>query len=196
MKKRLILLGGGGHCISCIDVIESESRHIIAGILDIKENVGKNVLGYPILGDDNDILKYVEDGCYFLLTIGQIKTADLRVKLFKEVLKHGGKFATVISNRAYIAKSASIGSGTIVMHDALINVNSHIGMNCIINTKALIEHDCEVMSHCHISTMAVLNGNVKVCERVFVGSGSVVIQGVEVPQMTFIKAGELVKHIV
>jgi len=33
MKEKIILIGGGGHCKSCIDVIEQEGRFIIAGIV-------------------------------------------------------------------------------------------------------------------------------------------------------------------
>lgn len=188
MKKKLILIGGGGHCTSCIDVIESGSQYIICGVLDTAENVGETVLGYPILGTDTDIAKYSKEGYYFLITVGHIKSADLRVRLYENVVENGGKFATVISSRAYIAKSASVGEGTIVMHDALINANSNIGENCIINSKALIEHDCSVKEHCHLSTGSLINGNVEVGERTFFGSNAVSKQGVRISADSFIKA--------
>ena len=34
--KKIILIGGGGHCKSCIDVIESEKKYTIKGILEKK----------------------------------------------------------------------------------------------------------------------------------------------------------------
>ena len=34
--KEIILIGGGGHCKSVIDVIEQENRFTIAGIIDKK----------------------------------------------------------------------------------------------------------------------------------------------------------------
>ena len=37
MKPKIILIGGGGHCKSVIDVIEEENKYIIAGIVDKKE---------------------------------------------------------------------------------------------------------------------------------------------------------------
>ncbi|MEY8213822.1 MAG: NeuD/PglB/VioB family sugar acetyltransferase [Colwellia sp.] len=188
MSKDIILIGGGGHCVSCIDVIESDSQYIIRGILDTDENVGKKVLGYPVLGTDLDISMYAKEGCYFLITVGHIKSATLRVKLYKEVVASGGKFATVVSSRAYVAKSASIGDGTIVMHDALINANSHVAENCIINSKALIEHDCHIKSNCHVSTAASINGGVEVGERTFFGSNAVSKQGVVIEADSFIKA--------
>ena len=36
-KPKLILLGAGGHCKSCIDVIETEGKFTIAGILDVAD---------------------------------------------------------------------------------------------------------------------------------------------------------------
>ena len=37
MKEEIILIGGGGHCKSCIDVIEQEGKYQIAGIVDLPE---------------------------------------------------------------------------------------------------------------------------------------------------------------
>ena len=54
-KPNIILVGGGGHCVSVIDVIEQQGKYNIKGIIDIKENIGKNVLGYKIIGSDNDL---------------------------------------------------------------------------------------------------------------------------------------------
>lgn len=194
MKRKLILIGGGGHCASCIDVIEYGSEYHILGILDTAENIGKTILNYPIIGTDDDIKKYKQQGCYFLVTVGQIGSASLRIKLSNKVTQNNGKLATVISKRAYVADSALIGAGTIVMHDALVNVNAKVGENCIINTKALIEHDSEIGSHCHISTAAILNGGVKLGNECFVGSGAVVVHGVIGANALFIKANSMYKR--
>ena len=43
-QKNLILIGGGGHCKSVIDVAESAGYKIL-GIIDMPEEVGKSVLG-------------------------------------------------------------------------------------------------------------------------------------------------------
>lgn len=41
MKPGLILVGGGGHCHSVIDVIEEAGEFRIAGIVDVKERAGR-----------------------------------------------------------------------------------------------------------------------------------------------------------
>jgi len=191
--EKLILIGGGGHCKSCIDVIEQENKYEIVGVLDVPEKVGTEILGYKIIGTDDDIEKYAQQGFYFLITLGQIQSAHVRIKLFEKVKNADGKFATVISPRAYVSKHASIGEGTIVMHDALINSCAKIGQNCIINSKVLVEHECNIQNNCHIAVGAVLAGEVEIGEETFVGANSTIIQCVKIPPKTFVKAGSLVK---
>jgi len=36
MKKKIILIGAGGHSTSCIDVIEKTKKFIIVGLVDKK----------------------------------------------------------------------------------------------------------------------------------------------------------------
>jgi sugar O-acyltransferase (sialic acid O-acetyltransferase NeuD family) len=192
MKPKLILIGGGGHCKSCIDVIEQENKFIIAGIVDINTSIS-DLLGYPLLGHDDDLAKLKLSYDYALITTGQIKTPTIRVRLFDDAKSLGFKLPVIISPRAYVSKYAKIGSGTIVMHDALINAGAIVGDNCIINTKSLIEHDAVIENNCHISTGAIINGGVIVKHGSFVGSNAVTKESVDTKENDFIKAGSLFK---
>jgi len=191
VRKKLILLGGGGHCKSCIDVIEQSEQYEIAGILDKPESIGQTVLGYEIIGTDEQINKWAKEGFHFLITVGQIKSPEIRQALYKKLIKCKAKIATIISPRAYVSKYAEIAEGTIIMHDALINAGAAIGKNCIINSKALIEHDAIIGDSCHISTAAVVNGEVEVKNGTFFGSNAVSKQSVTTAKNAFIKAGSL-----
>ncbi len=189
MKEKILLIGGGGHCRSVIDVIELEGKYSIAGIIDKKELIGKDVLGYKIIGCDDDLLELHKEYKYAVVTIGHIRSNTLKIKLFN-ILKHiGYSLPVIISPLAYVSKHASIDEGTVIMHQALINSNAKIGKNCIINSKALIEHDCTIEDNCHISTASVINGGVKVKEGTFFGSNATSKEGVEIDG--FVKAGSL-----
>lgn len=189
MKKKLILIGGGGHCASCIDVIEQEGQYEIYGILDSKFTTDTIISGYRVVGDDKEIGKYAKRGFHFLIVVGHLGNSEVRKRLYKLVLSCGGQPATIISPRAYVAKSAKVSQGSIVMHDALINVGATVGVNCIINTKSLIEHNCTIGAHCHISTGAVVNGDVTIGSGTFFGSNATCKQGITVKKDSFIKAG-------
>ena len=192
MKPKLILIGGGGHCKSCIDVIEQENKFIIAGIVDVNTSIS-DLLGYPLLGHDEDLAMLKLSYDYALVTMGQIKTPAIRIRLLDYAKSLGFKLPVIISPRAYVSKHAKIGHGTIVMHDALINAGALVGDNCIINTKSLIEHDAVIENNCHISTGAVINGGVIVKHGSFVGSNAVTKESVDTKENDFIKAGSLFK---
>lgn len=191
MKEKILLIGGGGHCRSVIDVIEQENRYEIGGIIDKKELVGSEVFGYKVLGCDDDLQELFPAYKHALVTVGQIKSNAVRVKLFNALKEIGYTLPVIVSPLAYVSKHASVDEGTVVMHQALINANAVIGKNCIINSKALVEHDCRVEDHCHISTAAVINGTTIVKEGTFFGSNAVSKEGMEVSG--FIKAGSVVK---
>ncbi len=174
------MLGGGGHCRSCIDVIEQQGEFRIAGIVDLPEHRGQSVLGYPVFADDADLPALLRQYRYFLVTIGQIKRYAPRKQLYEAIRDGGGELPVIVSPLAYVSPHARIGQGTIVMHHALINSCASVGENCIVNTKALVEHDAVVGNHCHISTGALLNGGVIVEDECFVGSGAVVREGIRI----------------
>ncbi len=188
----IILIGGGGHCKSVIDVIEQEGRFEIAGIVDKPEFLGSDVLGYSVIGDDSDLVDLARKYKYALVTVGQIKSPLLRIKLFDLADKTGFVLPSIISPSAYVSQYASIGNGVVIMHGALVNVNTTIGDNCIINSKALIEHDCQIFKHCHISTNATINGGVIVEEGCFIGSGVTTKESIIIQKNNFIKAGSIV----
>lgn len=187
--KNLYLIGGGGHCHSCIDVIEAEGKFIIRGIIDQKENLDKKVLGYDIVGTDDDLEKFISSDNYFIITVGQIKTAQIRMKIYNILKSMNANIATIVSPRAYVSAHAKIGEGSIVMHNALINANARVGVNTILNSKCLVEHDVVIEDHCHISTAAILNGNCHIERESFIGSNSVLKEGIMVKANSIIPAG-------
>lgn len=191
MNNNLILLGGGGHCKSVIEVAESAGYNIL-GVLDRPEEVGKQVLDYKVIGTDDDIPQYV-DKAEFVITVGFIKNTAIRIKLYNEVKEAGGRLATIIASTAHVSKYATIGEGSVVMHNAFVNAGAKIGNNVIINTFANIEHDAIVGDQCHISTGAMINGDCKVGQKVFIGSQSVLANGITVGDDIIIGAGSVIR---
>ena len=191
--KKIILIGGGGHCKSVIDVIEQEKKYKIYGIVDKPKFLSAKILGYKVIGSDLDFEYLAKKYKNAIITVGQIKSPLVRIKLFNLASKAGFKFPPIISPRAYVSKHSIIGKGTIVMHNSVVNTNVSIGNNCIINTKSLIEHDCEISDHCHISTCATINGSVKIRSKCFIGSNATVRDGITIKENNFVKAHSLVK---
>lgn len=189
----ILIIGGGGHCKSVIDVIESTGKYKIYGIIDIKEKVGQKVLDYKIIGTDDDLEKYRNDIELAFIAIGFINSVELRIKIYNKLKQLNFKLPVIISPLAYVSKHSFIDEGTIVMHYAVINAGAKVGKNCIINTKSIIEHDAIIEDFCHISTGAIINGGVIVGKSSFIGSNATTKQYIKIPEHSFIKAGTVVK---
>ena len=189
----ILLIGGGGHCRSCIDVIEAEGKYKITGIVNQPGGNCEPVLGYEVLGDDEDLPELLKKYPNALITVGQVKSADLRVNLFSTLKEMGAQLPVIISPNAYVSRHTEIKGSTIVMHGAILNAGSSIGKNCIINNQALIEHDAEVGDHCHIATGAIINGEVTVGEGTFIGSGVVTKHCIRIGRNCVIGSGANIK---
>lgn len=191
MKNKLILIGGGGHCKSVIEAAESAGYSIL-GVLDVAENLGKEILTYKIVGTDDDIPAYV-DMAEFVITVGFIKNPATRIKLYNKVKEAGGKLSTVIASTAHVSKYASIGEGTVVLHHAFVNADAEVGCNVILNNFVNIEHDAVIGDQCHISTGAMINGECKVGNNCFIGSQSVLANCISVGDDIIVGAGSFVR---
>ena len=189
--KNILLIGGGGHCKSVIDVIESNSEFKISGIID-KTPASKHLLGYDILGTDAQLEELIKENPHVLITIGQIKTPNIRKKLYEHSRDLGAILPVIVSKFSYVSKYAKVESGTAVMHGAIINSCAIVSSNCIINSKCLIEHDAVIGSHSHISTGAIINGNCSIGEGCFIGSRAVIKNGINVGANSIVGAGAIV----
>lgn len=189
-NRPLILVGGGGHCKSVIEAAESTGC-CIKGILDLTKYVGSNILGYPVIGTDDDIVNYVKD-CNFVVTVGFVKDCSLREVIHNRIIAEDGQLASILASTAHVSYHSQIGAGTVVLHQATVNAGVNIGAGCIINTSSNIEHDCIIGCQSHISTGAMINGGCTIGKKTFIGSGAVLKQGISITDSTIIGAGSVV----
>ena len=193
MNMNILLIGAGGHALACIDVIESLGNFQIIGLVGQPDEIGQQRFGYKVLASDSMLIKLLELSSLALISVGQIKTSNIRAKLFMQAVDLGFIFPKIVSPFAYVSPHAKIGDGTIVMHGAVINAAAEIGENCIINSCALIEHGAKIGSHCHISTGAIVNGDVTVGAGSFLGSRCVIREGLLIGGGSIIGMGALIK---
>jgi sugar O-acyltransferase (sialic acid O-acetyltransferase NeuD family) len=190
MKKKIVLIGGGGHVKSVIDVIESGNQFDILGIIDPAYKVGSLILNKPILGSDEIIQSLINsEKCLdFHISLGQIKTSQTRRKIYENVKKLGGNFPVIIAGNARVSKYCAIQEGSIIMQGASVIAGAQIGRCCIINNNALVEHDSSVGDFCHISTGAIVNGTCTIGDNTFIGSNTTVFNNLTITSNAIVSA--------
>jgi FlaA1/EpsC-like NDP-sugar epimerase len=45
MKRKLLLIGAGGHCKVILDLLLESKEYAVVGIIDLKERIGDNIFG-------------------------------------------------------------------------------------------------------------------------------------------------------
>ena len=193
MKRKLLLVGAGGHARSCIDVVEQEGSFQIAGLVGFESQIGLKLGGYEVIANDENFCNLIDEVPCLLICVGQIVSPETRIKLFEKALHAGFELVKVISPSAYVSQSSEIGRGTIVMPGAIIGAEVSVGENCIINSKSLLEHETKVFENCHISTGAILNGGVTIERDCFIGSGAIIKEGITVGERSLVGMGVVVR---
>ena len=191
LKKKILLIGGGGHCHSVLDSILALDIYDEIGIID--NNVDSSVLGIPVVGVDNDVPHLKAEGWTdAFITVGSVGNTKIRRKLYEMVKSNGLNLPTIIDPTAIIARGTKISEGVYVGKRTVINTGSRIGVCSIINTGAIVEHDCVVGEFSHISPCSTICGQVYVGNDSHIGAGSVVRQQIKIGNSVLIGAGSVV----
>jgi len=192
VKKKIVLIGGGGHCKVVISILKKSDNFEITGIVD-SYKAESFISGIKIIGTDDDLKNIYKSGIHnALITVGSIKDNTKRYRLFNMAREIGYKFPVIISPEAIVDKNVKIDEGTVIMPGSIINVDSSIGKNCIINTGAIIEHDCAIEDHCHIAPGVHISGAVNIGRLSFIGISATIIQGIKIGKNVTVGAGSVV----
>jgi UDP-perosamine 4-acetyltransferase len=192
MQKPIIILGAGGHAKVLIDALQLQLANIV-GITDPDPELhGKDVMGIPIIGDDNSILQYGVNDIMLVNGLGKVNRSSKRMQIYDTFKERGYIFTRVIHASAVISPGAYLAEGVHVMAGAVIQTLGTIGVNTIINTRASIDHECIIGDHVHIAPGTSISGGVKIGDNVLIGAGATIIQGIHVGAGSIVGAGAVV----
>jgi sugar O-acyltransferase (sialic acid O-acetyltransferase NeuD family) len=193
MNKRILLIGGGGHCKSVLDSLLELNEYTKIGIVDKKEKIGKLVMGTPVVGCDDDLPALFKGGYgYAFVTVGSIGNPTIRVKLFSLIVEIGYEIPVIIDGSAIVSNYAKINTGAFIGKQTIINAGAHIKEGSIINSGAIVEHDCQIGAFSHIAPGVVLGGEAVVGEKTHIGSNATVKQQVIIGSNSIIGMGSVV----
>ena len=189
-QRKILLIGGGGHCHSVLDSLLALDAFDEIGIID---NIDSSAIDIPVVGSDDDVPRLMSEGWTdAFITVGSIGNTQLRHKLYEMVKNIGLNVTTIIDPTAVIARGTDLAEGVYVGKRAVINTGSRIGTCAIINTGSIVEHDCIIGDFSHISPGTTICGQVSIGDNSHVGAGSVVRQQINIGSGVLVGAGSVV----
>ena len=94
--------------VSCIEAIESSGEWEIVGIIDTADRLGRKLLGYEVLGTDDELPSFLVRCDNALVTVGQIKTASVRQRLLASARMAGFCIPTVVAKSAIVSQNSEL----------------------------------------------------------------------------------------
>jgi sugar O-acyltransferase (sialic acid O-acetyltransferase NeuD family) len=187
--KDLYIVGAGSQSKY---VIESCKEYRLKGLIDVisKQNIGKIINGIKIVCFLYDIEKYVDNKKAQVIVAYGDNAKKKEVVAFLTGKRF--KFATIISNKAYISKRTEIGEGCIINPNVTIMPNTKIGNHVMIHSGSVIEHDNEIGDFVNIAPGVLTAGEVKIGEETQVYTGAIIIPRVKIGKKAIIGAGAVV----
>lgn len=189
----IVVIGSSGHAKVVIDIVEREGRYKIAGLLDRYRKVGEQTLGYPVFGQGGDLpqltTRHALKGA--IVAIGDNFIRSKEAARVREVCPDL-PFVSAIHPKASIAKSVSVGEGSVIMAGAAMNPCCSIGRFCVLNTNSSLDHDSVMEDFSSLAPRAATGGNCRIGAYSAVGIGAVLINGILVGEHTVIGAGSTV----
>lgn len=193
MMDRIVLIGGGAHCVSVIDAIRSVREYDVAGVIDPSIPIGGDVLGVSVIGSDDDLPGLRASGVAgFVVTVGSIGDPSTREALVSLALAAGLTPVSVVHASAVVSLDASVAGGAFVGALAYVGPRATVGENAIVNSGAIVDHDCRIGALAHVAPGAVLSGNVVVGQGAHVGTGASVSQAVTIGERAIVGTGSVV----
>jgi len=187
MSEPLVVYGAGGHGKVVAEILLAGGQQIAGFLDDNPALTGSVVLGFPVFLGAEWLGKNA--GAQVALGIGN---NSQRERAAQQITKLGGQLITAIHPSAIVARSATVGSGVVIMAAAALNAECHVGDGVIINTGAVVEHDVKVGRYAHLAPRSVLGGGVEIGDFAQIGIGAVVLPGKRIGDHAVIGAGAVV----
>ncbi|MGE4298731.1 MAG: acetyltransferase [Desulfovibrionaceae bacterium] len=186
----LYIIGAGGHGKVVINAARSMDTYSAIFFLDDDPaKHGRHIMHAEVIGPTN-ALPDPAPGLFVFPAIGFDN--DLRLVFLQRLLDKGYAVPVLVHATAYVAPTAELGVGSVVMAQAAVNPDARLGRGCIVNTGATVDHDCVLHDGVHLAPGVHLSGNVVVGARTLVGTGANIIHEMNVGADCVIGAGAAV----
>jgi sugar O-acyltransferase (sialic acid O-acetyltransferase NeuD family) len=176
-----LLIYGSREFAATVEELAIDCGYEVAGMID-DFSPGPRILGTL----DAVRLTHPPEQYRIAIAVGYSQLAA-RWTAWQRVLAAGYAAPALVHPRAYLARTAKVGPGTMVMAGALVDVRATVGEIAVIWPGACISHDCAVGDNSFISPNATLCGYVELGAHSFVGAGAAIVDHCVVPPSTRIK---------
>lgn len=171
------------------------SREFSHTVAELVTDCGHDVVGFiddftqgaQIVGSLEEVRLSHPPGEYGVALAVGYNNMPARWEAWQRIRAAGYAAPALVHPRAYVAGSATVEDGAMLMAGSIVDVRARIGEIVVAWPGSCVNHDCVVGANCFISPNATLCGYVNLGAHSFVGAGAAIVDHCDVPPSTRIK---------
>lgn len=188
--KDIVIVGASGCAKEILFLLEEnnkiEKEWNILGF--VARDTNQENLKYPVLGDDDWLLKQTRD----LAVVIAVGSPSLKKRLYEMYSSSPFLyFPTIVSKHALVGQ-CNVGMGCIICNNCTLTVDVNLGDFVTVNIGTTICHETEVGDFTTLAPGVNISGNVKIGKKCDIGVGSKIIQNVSIGNDVIVGAGTVV----
>jgi len=182
-----LLIYGSKEFASTVVELARHCGHDVIGMVD-DFNIGPGIVG----AFDSVTKEFPPSDHGFAVAIGY-SNIPARWGVWERIRTAGYCAPALVHPRAYVADSAVVGEGAMVMAGAVVDVRAQLGDLTVCWPGACINHDVIVGVNTFVSPNATICGSAVIGRDSFIGAASAVADHAVVPPASFIKMNSAYK---
>lgn len=173
--EKIIIIGGKGSAVTIAEQIydtQIKTHNVeFLGFAFDDEAYGKEINDFPILCKTYDAYAKYEkyEDVKFIFQLYRPDLMQERIKLLHSYKIPTDRFATFIHHSAYVAKSAHIGQGCVLLANSVVNSNAYVGDYATIHSNSLIGHDTVMGKYNFVAAQSAIGSNSRIGDGNFIG---------------------------
>jgi sugar O-acyltransferase (sialic acid O-acetyltransferase NeuD family) len=193
MPRPLVLIGAGEFAHIACEYFEHDSDYEV-----IAFSVEHDYLSQPLLANRPVVAYETLETCYppsdvvVFVAIPASQLNRLRTRFYLDAKRKGYQFATYVSTRAFVWRTAEVGENSFIFEGNVIQHGVRIGNNCVLWSGNHVGHQTIVRDNVFIASHAVISGYCDIGENSFIGVNTTFNDHVKVAPDNVIGSGALV----
>lgn len=168
-EKSLLILGAGIYSAVIFEIAMESGEFSKIAFLDDRNSV--TPFGGRVEGKISEL---GEISKRFTHAIAGIGNPDVRLEMTKKIEEETGcSLAVLVSPRAYVSKSATLGDGCVIEPMAVVHSCCRLGKGCLVSAGAVINHAAVCSDFVHVDCNGTVEGFACVPEKTKVYAGTV-----------------------
>ena len=189
--SKVLIWGGGSKSRLILEMLKSETNVKVGCIFDSTLKILPYSTDTPFLNETKKLTCITNQFSHYIVCVGSDNGyARLEISNYLELLNLVPY--SIISPNAYVATTATIGTGCQIMPGALIHHFASIGNQCVINSNSTIDHESVIGHGVHIMGSAAIAGRVNIGDYSSIGTNATILPDITIGKACIIGAGSVV----